>query len=49
MVVKGITPYQFGRCLVDSQPHPREPSGKKWDEAVVAELYPKLARKYDCD
>jgi len=29
------------------QAHPAEPSGKSWDEDKVAELYPKLAQKYD--
>jgi len=29
------------------QAHPAEPSGKSWDEDKVAELYPKLAEKYD--
>ena len=29
------------------QPHPDEPSGKPWDEDKVAELYPRLAAKYD--
>ena len=28
-------------------PHPAEPSGKSWEEDKVAELYPKLAAKYD--
>jgi hypothetical protein len=27
--------------------HPSEPSGKPWDEDKVAELYPRLAEKYD--
>ena len=27
--------------------HPNKPSGQDWDEAKVAELYPKLAKKYD--
>jgi hypothetical protein len=29
------------------QARPAEPSGKSWDEDKVAELYPKLAEKYD--
>jgi hypothetical protein len=29
------------------QPHPAEPSGKPWDEDKVAELYPRLAEKYN--
>jgi hypothetical protein len=28
-------------------PAPAEPSGQSWDEDKVAELYPKLAEKYD--
>jgi hypothetical protein len=28
-------------------PHPAEPSGKPWNEDNVAELYPRLAQKYD--
>jgi hypothetical protein len=29
-----------------SRPHPAKPSGTPWDEAKVAERYPKLAEKY---
>jgi hypothetical protein len=29
-----------------AQPHPKEPAGEKWDEADVAQLYPKLAKKF---
>jgi hypothetical protein len=36
-----------GLDLPRSRPHPDEPSGQFWDEDKVAELYPKLARKYD--
>jgi hypothetical protein len=28
------------------QPHPDEPSGKRWDEDKVVTLYPRLAKKY---
>jgi|ERR1051326_4532234 hypothetical protein len=35
-----------GDVLDRSRPHPSQPSGQKWDEEAVAELYPKLARKY---
>ncbi len=36
-----------GRPFPRSRPHPVEPSGKPWDEDKVAELYPRLAEKYD--
>jgi hypothetical protein len=36
-----------GREFPRAHPHPAEPSGKPWDEDKVAELYPKLAEKYD--
>ena len=36
-----------GKRFPRHQPHPAEPSGKSWDEDKVAELYPKLAEKYD--
>ena len=29
-----------------SKPYPKKPSGKKWTEKTVAELYPALRRKY---
>jgi hypothetical protein len=49
--------YQYGPTTVERelggaqrrvryQPHPRKPSGKEWNEDDVAELYPKLAKKY---
>jgi hypothetical protein len=36
-----------GQRIARYQAHPAEPSGKSWDEDKVAELYPKLAEKYD--
>jgi len=36
-----------GQRFARYQAHPAEPSGKSWDEDKVAELYPKLAEKYD--
>jgi len=45
--IAGTVAERLGGDLVDTPPHPREPSGRKWDEADVAELYPKLAAKYD--
>jgi Protein of unknown function (DUF4240) len=36
-----------GQDFPRSRPHPKDPSGTIWDEDRVAELYPKLAKKYD--
>jgi|SRR5450756_1863089 len=36
-----------GQDFPRSRPHPKEPAGEAWDEDKVAELYPKLAEKYD--
>ncbi len=36
-----------GQDFPRSRPHPKDPSGTMWDENKVAELYPKLAEKYD--
>ena len=36
-----------GQDFPRSRPHPKDPSGTIWDEDKVAELYPKLAAKYD--
>jgi hypothetical protein len=36
-----------GDLLLRSKPHPAEPAGRRWDEAEVAKLYPKLAKKYE--
>ena len=36
-----------GKRFPRYRPHPAEPSGKSWPEEKVAELYPKLAKKYD--
>jgi hypothetical protein len=36
-----------GREFPRAHPFPAEPSGKPWEEDEVAELYPKLAEKYD--
>ncbi len=33
--------------LPRTKPAPAEPSGQEWDEDTVADLYPKLAAKYD--
>jgi hypothetical protein len=30
-----------------TRPHPEEPAGTLWDEDKVAELYPRLAQKYE--
>src|SRR5262249_47624836 len=39
---------RLGGDLPDrAQPHPIEPSGRRWDESEVAKLYPRLAEKYD--
>ncbi len=35
-----------GQRFLRSRPHPKEPSGKVWDEDKVNDLYPKLAEKY---
>jgi Protein of unknown function (DUF4240) len=35
-----------GRRFPRPFPHPKEPSGKPWEEEKVLELYPKLAEKY---
>jgi len=36
-----------GQDFPRSRPHPKDLSGTIWDEDKVAELYPKLAKKYD--
>jgi hypothetical protein len=36
-----------GQRFPRAKPHPAAPSGEEWDEDKVAELYPKLAEKYD--
>lgn len=36
-----------GQNFPRSRPHPKDPSGTIWDEDRVAELYPRLAEKYD--
>jgi hypothetical protein len=36
-----------GDLLARAHPHPKHPSGKKWDEEKVAEIYPKLAKKFN--
>ena len=35
-----------GDVLDDSKPHPKKPSGKRWDESNLATLYPRLTKKY---
>jgi hypothetical protein len=35
-----------GDILPRSKPHPKKPSGKKWDETELATLYPRLTKKY---
>jgi hypothetical protein len=46
--IAGTVAEHLGGDLLDrAQPHPKEPSGNRWDEADVARLYPKLAKKYD--
>jgi hypothetical protein len=35
-----------GQKFPRPHPHPKEPSGDSWDEGKVAELYPKLAKRY---
>jgi hypothetical protein len=37
-----------GKKFMRSHPHPTRPSGTEWDEDKVAEIYPKLAGKYNC-
>ena len=37
-----------GKKFMRYHPAPLHPSGKSWDEDKVAELYPKLAEKYNC-
>ena len=41
------TPDAGGQDFPRSRPHPKDPSGTIWDEDKVAQLYPKLAEKYD--
>ena len=36
-----------GQDFPRSRPHPKDPSCTNWEEEKVAELYPKLAEKYD--
>ena len=36
-----------GQDFPRSRPHPKDPSGTIWDEDKVAELFPKLAEKYE--
>jgi hypothetical protein len=36
-----------GQRIPRLHPHPATPSGRDWDEAKVAELYPKLTKRYD--
>jgi hypothetical protein len=36
-----------GQDFPRSRPHPKHPSGVDWEEDKVAELYPKLAHKYE--
>ena len=36
-----------GQDFPRSRPHPKDPSGRSWDEDKVAELFPKLAEKYE--
>jgi Protein of unknown function (DUF4240) len=36
-----------GQRIPRLRPHPTTPSGQVWDEAKVAETYPKLAEQYD--
>jgi hypothetical protein len=36
-----------GQMFPRTRQHPAEPSGEPWDEDRVAELYPKLATKYN--
>jgi hypothetical protein len=36
-----------GQDFPRSRPHPKDPSGQSWDENKVANLYPKLAKRYD--
>jgi hypothetical protein len=38
---------RLGGDLADcSEPHPKEPSGKQWNDAQLSELYPQLTKKY---
>ena len=36
-----------GQDFPRSRPHPKDPAGESWDEGKVAELYPRLAKRYD--
>jgi hypothetical protein len=36
-----------GQDFPRTRPHPKEPSGALWDEEEVAQLYPKLVKKYN--
>src|ERR1044071_5918310 len=36
-----------GGELLEVMSHPREPEGKKWDEADLPKLYPRLTKLYD--
>jgi len=36
-----------GQDFPRSRPHPKDPSGTIWDEDKVAELFPRLAAKYE--
>jgi hypothetical protein len=36
-----------GQDFPRTRPHPNDPSGTIWDEDKVADLYPRLAKKYD--
>jgi len=38
---------RVGEDFPRSRPHPKEPAGESWDESKVAELYPRLAKRYD--
>jgi len=46
--ITGTVAQRLGGDLLDrAKPHPKRPSGRRWNEAAAARLYPKLARKYD--
>lgn len=45
--IAGEVAVRLGGDVLDrSKPHPKKPSGKKWDETELATLYPRLTKKY---
>jgi hypothetical protein len=46
-IVGKVYRHMGGQRVPRSRTRPAEPSGRKWEETKVAELYPKLARHYN--